>query len=289
MAKEIIAGISYSGPKARLVVCEVRPKETRLLYMHEFQNDSNSEFWYLKKVLSPETRLMRKVSKVSVAFDAGSIIYHSFPLDTSLTQSEQNGHIHWELSHIVPGKQAKDYIYDLHTLRISVMDQVADVLVVAIMRAKLFSLQSLLEGKKIELHIADTAFFGAEQALYAAFPEVKLKSVCLASLEPGDLSVGIFVNGKIVNFGHGDKPTAEGVVDLFRYLKQEEIVSELYLCGSLASQEIGLALRNALGVHVNMLNPFRSDITTSSCGELKLFNGREHCFASCVGVALRKR
>ncbi|MBI5021940.1 MAG: hypothetical protein HZB59_10940 [Ignavibacteriales bacterium] len=289
MGKEIIAGISYSGNKAQIAVCEVRPKETKLIYLNEFSVSAGNDYWYLNKITSPDIRLLKKVSKVSVAFDINSVLLHSFPLDTSLNQSEQNGHVHWELSNFIKGYQPKEYIYDLHTLRISAREQVADVLVVAIQRSKLFGIQWVLESKKIELHIADTAFFGAEQSLYAAFPEVKSKTVCLALIDTNDVSLGIIINGRVVKFGHNQTTTPENIIELFQSIKEDEIVSEIYLCGSNASQDTGIALRNKLGVHVNMLNPFRSNITTSSYKEFKQFAGREHCFAAGIGVALRKR
>jgi Tfp pilus assembly PilM family ATPase len=289
MGKEIIAGISYSGNKAQIAVCEVRSKEIKLIYLNEFSGSAASNNWFLSKITSPDIRLLKKVSKVSVALDINSVVLHSFPLDTSLNQTEQNGHVHWELSNFIKGYQPKEYIYDMHTLRISAREQVADVLVVAIQRSKLFGIQSALESKKIELHIADTSFFGAEQSLYAAFPEVKSKTVALVLIDMNELSLGIIVNGRVVKFGHNHQATDENIIDLLQSIKEDEIVSEIYLCGSNASQDTGIALRNKLGVHVNMLNPFRSNITTSSYKDFKQFAGKEHCFAAGVGVALRKR
>jgi Tfp pilus assembly PilM family ATPase len=289
MGKEIIAGISYSGNKAQIAVCEVRSKEIKLIYLNEFSGSEVSNTWFLSKITSPDIRLLKKISKVSVALDINSVVLHSFPLDTSLNQTEQNGHVHWELSNFIKGYQPKEYIYDMHTLRISAREQVADVLVVAIQRSKLFGIQSVLESKKIELHIADTSFFGAEQSLYAAFPEVKSKTVALVLIDMNELSLGIIVNGRVVKFGHNHQATDENIIELLQSIKEDEIVSEIYLCGSKASQDTGIALRNKLGVHVNMLNPFRSNITTSSYKDFKQFAGKEHCFAAGVGVALRKR
>lgn len=289
MGKEIIAGISYSGNKAQIAVCEVRAKETKLQYLNEFSVSAVADHWYLNKITSPDIRLLKKVSKVSVALDINSVVLHSFPLDTSLNQTEQNGHVHWELSNFIKGYQPKEYIYDLHTLRISAREQVADVLVVAIQRSKLFGIQSVLESKKIELHIADTSFFGAEQSLYAAFPEVKSKTVLLVLVDMNELSLGIIANGRVVKFALGHQTSPDNIIELFQSIKQDEIVSEIYLCGSNALQDMGIVLRNKLGVHVNMLNPFRRNITTSSCKEFKQFAGKEHCFAASVGVALRKR
>jgi Tfp pilus assembly PilM family ATPase len=289
MGKEIVAGVSFSGNRAHIAVFDVRNNENKLLHLAELLSPKQSDYWFLDKVISPDLRILKKVTKVSVALDISSVVLHSFPLDTTLNQSEQNGHVHWELSNFIKGYQPKEYIYDLHSLRISARDQVADVLVVAIKRAKLFGIQSALESKKIELHIADTSFFGAEQTLLAVFPEIKLKTVGLILCDQNEISIGIVVNGRIVKFGYELQSSAESIISLFQSLKQEDIVTELYLCGASSSQELGAMLRNRLGIHVNMLNPFRRNITTSSYGDFKMFIGKEHLFAAATGVALRRR
>ncbi|MBI5476657.1 MAG: pilus assembly protein PilM [Ignavibacteriales bacterium] len=289
MGKEIVAGVSYSGNRSHIAVYEVKNGDVKLLHLAEHLSAKQSDHWFLEKIISPELRILKKADKVSVALDINSVVLHTFPLDTTLNQSEQNGHVHWELSNFIKNYQPKEYIYDLHSLRISARDQVADVLVVAIKREKLFGIQSALESKKIELHIADTSFFGAEQTLLSVFPEIRNKTVALILSDFNEISIGIFVNGRVVKFGHNLQSTSDSIVNLFQSIKQEEIVTELYLCGGTASQELGVTLRNRLGIHVNMLNPFRRNITTSSYSDFKLFAGKEHLFAAATGVALRKR
>ncbi|MBI4810535.1 MAG: hypothetical protein HY800_03660 [Ignavibacteriales bacterium] len=148
MAKEIIAGISVSGKLAHLAVFEIRETETKLLHIEEFTNTSGDELWFLSKVLNPNSRILKKITKVSVALDSASIVLHRFPMDITLTQAEQNEHVHWELSNFITDYQAKDYVYDLHILRLNAREQVADLLVVAVKRVKIYKIQEALAAKK---------------------------------------------------------------------------------------------------------------------------------------------
>jgi Tfp pilus assembly PilM family ATPase len=287
MSKDIIAGISVSGKFAQFAVFEVRAKGNKLIHIEEFSNDSGDDLWFLEKILRPEKRFLKKVNKVSVAVDSGSIILHRFPIDTTLNQSEQNDHIHWELSNFIPDYQSKDYIYDLHPLRINSREQIADVLAVAVKREIILKIQEALASNKLELFIADTHFFGAEQSLKINYPEIREKVVALIYAEENHLDVGIEKGGKLVAYGYGLNTSADLIRKIIAEEIQDLVLNEIYCCGPKMTSEIIHLLKNSFEINTIYLNPFRF-VETSSVKNLNNFNGRKHLYAACTGVALRK-
>ncbi len=287
MSKNIIAGISVSGKFAQFAVFKVSDKENKLIYIEEFSNNSGDDLWFLEKIIHPGKRFLKKINKVSIAVDSGSIILHRFPIDTTLNQAEQNDHIHWELSNFIPDYQPKDYIYDLHPLRINSREQVADVLAVVVKREIIFKIQEALESKKLKLHIADTSFFGAEQSLKINYPEIRDKVVALIYAEENHLDVGIEKGGKLIAYGYGLKTSADSIRKIVAEEIQELVLNEIYCCGPKMTSEIIHLLKNSFGINALYLDPFRF-VKTSSIKNSNGFNGRKHLYAACTGVALRK-
>jgi Tfp pilus assembly PilM family ATPase len=288
MAKQIIAGISLSGDVAHLAIFEMRSHEVRLLHLEEYQKNNSNELWFLDMFNDSKNRILKDVSKVSIALDLNSSIIHLFPMDTTLDHTEQNEHVHWELSNIVPEYESKDYVHDIHTLDIQSHEQVANVLVVAVKRSLLSQIQDALNAKGLELHIADTSFFGAEQAFTYNYPESKFKPFALIHSAERRVDIGIEVDSKLVQYGYTLSNFPDDIIQLLRRLSSGINLEKILCCGPLVLPHFNHLIQDATGISVEMFNPFRLQIKTSTFSDFKNFNNSIQRYAAATGVALWK-
>jgi Tfp pilus assembly PilM family ATPase len=289
MAKQYIAGISVDGLKAHLAVFRIKKDEVRLLHLEEYTKTGDDQLWFLEPVLKPAIRPLKKVTKVSVALDDSSVVTHLFPMDTTLTQSEQNEYAHWELSNIIPGYQSKEYLYDLHILKIRAREQVAEVLVIAVKRSTIFALQEALGKRKLELHIADMSFFGAEQTFTQQYPENKLKTSVLIYVTTDRLDIGFEANGRLANFSFSMDTSPASVAETVKRITDNTSLHCVYCCGPDISEKFLKGLQEALSVKVDTLNPFRMNIKTSTFKRFQEMSNAKYLYAAATGVALRKQ
>lgn len=288
MRKEIVAGIGLDNDRATLVIFKVKEKGTKLLHIEEFEKTNKDELWYLEKILHPVNRIFKKITKVSVALNSTSAFLHLFPLDATLSQSEQNEHIHWELSNFIKDYNTKDYINDLHVLRAHAREQIAEVLVVSAKRSLIFNIQESLATKGIELHIADTNYFGVECSLLNAIPETKAKTIGLVHLTSNSYDVGIISNARLIQYRFGIAPSPEVIAGRLKEITNESSITEIFCCGSAGSVEFVETLGNITGINTLLFNPFEK-IKTSRCKDYANILGSEYRFAASTGIALWRR
>ncbi len=288
MSKEIVAGIGLDNDRATLVILKVKEKVTKLLYIEEFVKTNAEELWFLEKILHPVNRRFKKIKKVSIAIDSTSAFLHLFPLDETLNQSEQNEHIHWELSNFIKDYNSKDYINDPHILKTHAREQVADVLVVSAKRSLISDVQEALRNKGIELHIIDTNYFGAECSLLNAIPEIKTKTIGLVHLTSNSYDVGIISNARLIQYSFGIAASPEVIAERLQNITNESSITQIFCCGSAGSVEFVENLGNITGIHTLFFNPF-GKIKTSRCKDYTNILGSEHRFAASTGIALWRR
>jgi hypothetical protein len=288
MAKKYVAGISVNASKAHLAVFRVKKDEVRLLHLEEITKTTGDSLWFLEPVLAPRTRKLKKISKVSIALDNSSVVTHLFPMDTTLNQSEQNDHVHWELSNIIPDYKATDYLYDLHILKIRAREQVAEVLVVAVNRSIITALQEALGKRKMELQIADMAFFGAEQNFTQQYPENRSKTSVLMYVTHGRVDIGFENNGRLANYSFSMDTTPASVAETLKRITENSSLHCVYCCGPSVSDQFIHGVQNALSVKVDTLNPFRMNIKTSTFKRFQEYSNTKYLYAAASGVALRK-
>jgi len=289
MFKELIAGVSVADGCAHFGLLESRGAENKLLHLQEYAETSNDELWYLEPLLESSGRLLKKVSKVSVALDNASTVLHSFPMDLTLGQSEQTDHIHWELANFIPGYQPKDYICDVHLLQKNAREGVANLLVVAAKRSLVANIQSALNAKKYELYVTETSYFAAEAALQVNYPEVKGENVALVCAGSNRLDIGLEAGGNLLKYAYATDSTAGSAVKIFREQIGTRPEGGIYFCGPAVSSEMMNDVRELLGAKAILLNPFRRMMKTSSYRGFDVFTGLEHRFAASIGVALMRQ
>ena len=288
MAKEYLAGVSYSGETAQTVVLEVSEHGTVLRYLREHVRSSTAETWFLDSLLGARDRVVDRASRVSIGLDHAALLLYKFPVDTSLTRPEQNEHVQWELSTVLADYQPKEFINDLHYLSIQAREQTAEVFVVNVRRSLIFSVQALLSQRRHELHIADANYFGAQHALLAAYPSVRNERVILAGFSRGRVDAGLVHQGRLLDFQYALFDTAESVVTLLRRLVAEFSPSTVYYFGMDQAAAVMADVQGELPVPCIPLNPFARISVNPSLDGYAPFEGSEHRLASCVGIALRK-
>jgi len=288
MAKEYVAGISYAGETAQTVVLEVSEAGTQLRFLEEHARQSSAETWFLDAFLSSREKVVEKASRVSIALDHAALLLYKFPVDTSLTRPEQNEHVQWELATVLARFQPKEFINDLHYLTIQAREQTADVFVVNVRRSLIFSIQSLLAQKKFDLHIADTNYFGAQQALLVNNPALKTARVLLAGFSHGRMDVGLLQNGRLLDYHYTLFDSPDEVERLLAELAARHAPSELYYFGMDHSASVMGDVRGRLTLQSVALNPFQRIGVHPSVRTFAAFAGSEHRLAASIGIALRK-
>jgi hypothetical protein len=291
MAKELRAGVGVSGDTSRTVVFEfAEGRMPRLVHIDEFERDRDNAFWYLDSLLGVRKgRIAGRVARAGVALDHRSLYLHVFPLDTSLSRSEENEHIWWELANFYPDATPGSHLNDVHYMRTRTRDQISDTLVVSVQRTVLYGIQKALSDRGIELISADANFFGALVALANSYPETKQRAVVICCMEGQTIEAGVVQNGRLVSFERAifdNPPAGTDLAQVVESVRKDFPVSDLFVYGSDAMANHLPALGDSLAVA--MLNPFRRLEVTSSLREFDAFAGLEHRFAAAVGIALRR-
>jgi len=287
MAKELRAGISFTGDQAQTVVVELHDRRVELRHIEERTKESMLEYWFLDDLLSLEKKTLGKISRVSVAMDNSEAFFHRFPIDSLLTQVEQNEHVRWELSHFIADYKPQEYINDVHILRTHARDHFLDILVAAVRRSFLFKLHEYLAEQNLNLQTVEANVFSVTHALLLAYPEVKTTAATMVGISNRRLDIGILSNGRLTDYSYRKISPVEEAIGFLKESLEEANMQNIFLHGPSLTAEWMNSFRAAFGAKMMDLNPFRHMMVASSCQNFKQFNGREHRFAACVGSALR--
>ena len=288
MSKEFVAGVSFSDDTAQTAVFEVREDNVELQYLSEHTKKDGGELWFFDALFGLKGRKVRKISRVSVAIDNSLALTHTFPLDCTLTQTEQNEHVQWETSNFLPDYRPQDFINDLHTLQTDIREGVSEVSVVTVRRSMIHNIQRSLTEHGLEIHILDTNHFGAEYALLRGYPENKTKTIALVCISRNRMDVGILEQGQLKSYRFAMVSSVEEGREFIGGLKLDTTFRDVFLYGTSVSSGFLAAIRSMSGVKVTLLNPFRRINVASSCREFDQFIGKEYRFSACTGIALRK-
>ena len=284
-----VAGVSYAGDVLRTAVLRLKRDGPVLCHLSEERGDALTGAWFLRPVLEPNIRMLRKVSAVSVGVDNASVFYHSFPADPSLSREEREEMIDWELSQYIAEYAAPDFVRDVHLLVPEAGTAGPGVLVVAANKAFIRDVTSLLGKGRLGLQVIETNFFGAVYALGANYPEAAMKRTLVASIEGERIDAGILSHGKLER--HVTR-SAAGQDDLLAFLAGAAVsgrVDQAYLAGGGATHAQVVAAKPRLGIPVELLNPVRGLRLKKKFERENEFAGVEHRFASVIGCALRRQ
>lgn len=284
-----VAGVSYSGNVLRTAVLHLKKQGPFLCHLSEERVDDLTGAWFLRGMIDPGTRLLRKVSAVSVGVDDSSVFYHSFPADPALTREQRDELIDWELSHFITDYSGADFIRDTHLLSPAAGAAGPGVLVVAAAKSFIQAIQSLLRDRKLALQVIETNFFGAVYALGVNYPETAMKRVLVASVEGDRVDAGVLGRGKLER--HACR-TFDGQEELLAFLAGAAAAGRVdgaYFSGAGSTHSLVNAAKSRLGLPAELLNPARKLSMKRRYERTSEFAGVEYRFASVIGCALRRR
>ncbi len=288
MGKEFVAGLSFSDTAAQIAVLELRRDRVVVVHLGEYKNGQREELWFLESLFQSNGKLFKKVSKVSIALDNAEVVLHSFPMDSSLHHADRQEHTQWELSNFIQDFQPKEYINDVHVLRTHVQEHTVDMFVVVARRSLAQQVQRALGEHKYDLHLLDTNHFAGQYALAVNYPEVKEKTIILASIAEQRLDVGTLQAGKLIAYRYFISASSEENIKRLNEYCQQAGVNEVYIYGSGCTLAFTKALIAQRGLKITTVNPFRRVPITDALRETGIMLGQEHKFVASVGVALRK-
>lgn len=289
MGSEYVAGISYYADMLQTAVFKMKKSGPVLFHLSEEKTDVHEGVWFLRDVLRPRVRLMKKISALSVGLDNRSVLYHSFPVEESLDRTARDEQIDWELSHYIGDYERDEFVRDVHVLAPGEDDPTTNLMVVAANRTFVRNIQSLVREKGLGLQVIDTNFFSTWYSLSVNYPETGLRRVLLATVETDRVDAGIFRKGKLSVYRGMAVENSDRVIGMLTEMTEAERPDEVYCAGPGISHGLVNAAGQRLGVTATMLDPVR----TLRCRRRYLrgnaFAGDEHRFAAAIGCALRKR
>ena len=229
MSKEYVAGISIGSRQSQLALFEVRDQKRLLLHVDVRDRNDESPFWFIRGI-EQSSKLFKKISKISVAVDSSSVTFHTFPLDTSLSQKEQHDHVHWELSNIITDYQPQNYVTDIHLLKTHPRDQTSEILAVSVQRQNILQIQRFIADRGLKVGLIDTVFFASEYALLANYPEIKTKCIALVVINNDRMDIGWYVNGRLTRYTSTASADVETVIQKIQSRHDEFSISEVFYC-----------------------------------------------------------
>lgn len=286
--KEFKIGISFTADHAQIAVLAFRKEEITIAHLEEVENDHLGEHWFLQPLVSATNKIYKKTKGVSLSLDNASIIAHLFPMDTSLTREEQHEQTMWELSNVISGFNPKEYVLDIHMMKIRAHDHLADMFVVAARKSAVMNIRSKLGDHDCRLETADINFFGGQYSLLVNYPEVRTKSIALIEIGEHRIDMGSLVFGRLSAFRYKLASTPEECVAAIKEFLDKQRLTEIYLHGTGLSLQTQDAIAQQVTLPLVRINPFRRMQVSRKIHGFDAIAGQEHRFASAVGVALRK-
>ncbi|HTK83029.1 MAG TPA: hypothetical protein VL633_12115 [Bacteroidota bacterium] len=287
MGKEFIAGVSFADNAAQVAVLKLHRGNITVVHLEEYKSGSKDDLWFLESFRRKESKIFKKLSKVSVALDGSMLLQHSFPMDSTLSEDDRREHILWEMSNFLPGKSPGEHALDARVLREGSTEGVTEMFVASASRPYILRIAEELEDHNYELQIVDTIYFAGQYSLAVNYPELQ-KNIALASVGEQRVDAGILEEGNLVSFRSftGASPV-ERAEQLVHFMREEE-VNSAQIFGSGCSFGFIKTLQGNGNVEVTKMNPFRRVQMSSDLVDSGMARGQEHRFASCVGIALRK-
>lgn len=229
-----------------------------------------------------------KAQHVAVALDTSGLFITTIPLPETSTREDIHHQIVWELQQFFPDVAPSDFVHDTHRLVVDRQHGTAEFLCVAARRQYARTLQAMLSDRGFHLDLVDADHFGAEHALRAGYPEVSQKQILLAGVKKDRIDLSVLRNSALSAY---DFVTPEGPDGLAAELaRQQQLVpglESIMAYGPALDDDTIAALRKALTIPVEAVDPFRS-LEVSAPARLSAgLQLPPHWYTAAIGVALR--
>jgi hypothetical protein len=290
MAAYLSSGVSVSGDYAHFVVLKTNGLKTDLIYLEEYkrtETDTN-DVWFLKLITMRNESVVEKPRHLSVALDKKMLFIHSFPMDSSLSQVEQNEHLNWELSQLISSYHSMDYISDTHKLQTHAKEKHNEVLSVTIKRSLINQIHDYAAQNNLHLNIIDAAHFAAGETLLQNYPEIKTQTCTLVGISQFQIEYSCYNNGHLIEYNHRPETNVELILQNLKQLISDTIFNSVYIYGTGVDSELFNTLRTEITPQVYLINPFHRINIESSVKIFDRFANNTHRFVPAVGIALRK-
>ena len=289
MARELRAGMSFSGDLAHIVIVEVIDGEIHLRQIDERPKATDDIMWFMEILKAVDRKTLSRLSRISISLDHSMAHFLRFPLDTTLSQVDQNQQVAWEFSQLLAEDEVKDLINDVHLLRTNAREQVADALAVGFRRSLVFRIQQVCGDQHLNLQFLDVNLFASEHALWYNHPELRARIVCLLEVSHSLSVASVLNNGRMTSYHSSFTSSSEEVVAFVRQLAQASDLTNIVAYGTALTYEMVKALRATFGSPVATLNPFRRLTIGAQTRNYEQFLGLEHRFVPSIGCAVRTR
>ncbi len=287
-SRTIIAGISFTDVSSVLAVLEHRQEEVGLLFLDEYNRDNDrEEFWYLRPIVDFLDQHHTRIQQVNIALDGRGLVLLHCLLDDTLTQSERNEHLQWELSHYIGSYKPNEYINDVHILETDPQAHVQRVLAVAVRRNVIFGLQNFLSERKQALGIVDVNHFATASALIRNHPEVGGAMCASIGAHLSRVDVSILDNGHMVEYRYSSGSNEAMIRSFLGEVLDQFSVAGVYLHGTTLTHEQETMIKSLVKQPTAVLNPFRRLVVSHDFLTFDRYLKEPFRFAAAVGIALR--
>jgi Tfp pilus assembly PilM family ATPase len=283
--RNVICGISISGETAILAGLEQTEAGFFLVQLDELQRSERTPFWYLNLLERFPER--DSVAQVALALDGDMLHLLTLPIDSTLSQSDRNDHIHWEFSHYIENYKPGEFIHDVHVLDTDAEQHVERVLAVAVRRNIVFGVQDALRQQKLALGVVDLAQFAADTSLVRNYPE-DMQGVCTDIGWNGNrIDVSVLDSGHLTAYRYAT-PAGETELKNFLTTLDPATAEKIFLHGTGMSPEFENTVKATLRSTVVVADPLRRIPLSPEFPTQSRHLPDTHRYAAAVGIALRR-
>ncbi|MBI3189597.1 MAG: hypothetical protein HYZ33_03005, partial [Ignavibacteriales bacterium] len=256
MAKEFRAGFSFSDDRTQIVVAEFRDDGSDIKYVEELTRNSELAFYVLPPSVFTALKPFGKISKIGVSIETDRAMVQTYPMDASLSPSEQEEQIDWEWKNFVPDYSSNEFLQQTRILKSDTEEQTNIVLSTIIKHSLLNEIKSFFSSNNLQYDSLELHPATSERVLRFVHPDIKEKTVALICISHLRLDVLVLENGTLTTYKYGIGLQPKTAVEFLANELLEVLPEVLYVFGSALSHEWMKAMKSSLGVVVP-LNPFR--------------------------------
>jgi Tfp pilus assembly PilM family ATPase len=226
--------------------------------------------------------------QVSIALDTSLLFLSTVPLSSTVSRSEIDEQVAWELRTHFPDAPADNFVSDIHVLAKPGTEDWDEILLVAVRRDLVRKLHHSLARLKLRLAVVDGDHFSADTALRHNHPGSASKFVALIGVKPERLDVSLIRYLDIESYSYVVTHSEQECLDeIIRIAKTTDGLSGIVLYG-MVSATLFARLQSDLTIPVELLNPLRFIDVASAARTHKPLMANAPSYAAALGVALRR-
>ena len=297
LMKKSILGLYLSEKQAQGVLLEQDNSSSKLFTAAEW---SNSLFDYagddtpgvddfvehLSRFVT--TQKLSTPLRVSVTLDTSLLFISTIPFGSTVSRSEIDDQIQWELRTHFPDAPANSFISDIHILTRPRSDEGDEVLMVSVRSDLVRKIHRSLARLNLRVDVVDCDHFSADTALRYNHSEAASRFVALVGLKPQRIDLTLIRYFDTESYSYAMVRSDQEVVQhIRRIVDEKKDLSSIVVYGKVANDLLA-HVRNAIGIPVEKLNPLRCvELAGAAWSDAALKESAAN-YVSAIGVALRR-